>query len=113
MNQNVNSNKIRKFYSKIGLDEVHSRRNQTLLDRLDKTCVRGSSAVDSVAVSEGLVEFGEGSLLAPNNEIIKTDHRTCIVDTKLEEYFNEEFSHRMMSGMWFYVQLKEVTERNF
>ena len=92
MNQNVNSNKIRKFYSKIGVDEVHSRRNQTLLDRLDKTCVRGSSAVDSVAVSEGLVEFGEGSLLSPNNEIINTDQRACIADVNLKEHFNEEFT---------------------
>ena len=32
MNQNVNSNEIKKFYSEIGVDEVHSRINLTPLD---------------------------------------------------------------------------------
>ena len=92
MNQNVSSNEIRKFYSEIGVDEVHSRINQTPIENLDKTCVNGSNAIDSVAVSEGLMEFVEGSLLVSNNEIINTDHRAYIVDANLEDYFNEEFS---------------------
>ena len=92
MNQNVNSNEIKKFYSEIGVDEVHSRINLTPLDQLDKTCVRGSSAIDSVVMSEGLLDFVEELLLVSNNEIINTDHRACIVDINLEEYFNKEFS---------------------
>ena len=60
--------------------------------QLDKTFVRGSNAIDNVAALEGLIEFVEGLLLTPNNEITNTDHRACIIDMNLEEHFNEEFS---------------------
>ena len=93
MNQNVNSNEIRKFYSEIGVEEVHSRINNVPLNELDKTFIYGSSAIDSVVVSERLMEFVEGSLLVSNNEIVNTDHRAYIIDINLEDYFNEEFSY--------------------
>ena len=93
MNQNVNSNEIRKFYSEIGVDEVHSRVNHMPLNQLDKTFIRGSNAINSVTASEGLIEFMEGSLLTPNHEIINTDHRACIIDLNLKDYFNNEFSY--------------------
>jgi len=93
MNQNVNSNEIRKFYSEIGVEEVYSRINNVPLNELDKTFIHGSSAIDSVAVLEGLIEFVEGSLLVPNNEIVNTNHRAYIIDINLEDYFNEEFSY--------------------
>ena len=74
------------------MDEVHCRINLMSLDQLDKTCVRESSDIYSVAMSEGLLDFVEESLLVSNNEIINTDHRACIVDINLEEYFNKDFS---------------------
>ena len=37
---------------------------------LDKVYVYGSSHIDSIAVSEGLIEFVEGLKLIPHNEIV-------------------------------------------
>ena len=93
MNQNVNYNEIRKFYSEIRVDEVHSRINYVLPDRLDKTHAQWSNAIDSVVALEGLIEFVKGSMIVSNQEIINTDHSAYVIDVKLEEYFNEEFSH--------------------
>ena len=71
---------------------MHCRINLMSLDQLDKTCVRESSDIYSVAMSEGLLDFVEGLLLVLNNEIINADYRACVVDINLEEYFNKEFS---------------------
>ena len=38
------------------------------------------------------MECVEGSKLVPHNEIVFTDHRACIVDTNVEECFNDNFS---------------------
>ena len=43
-------------------------------------------------MSEELLEFVEGSLLVSNKKITNTDHRACVIDVNLEEYFNEEFN---------------------
>ena len=72
---------------------MHSRINYAPLNKLDKTCICGSNAIDSVAVLEGLMDFIEGSLLVSDNEIVNTDNRVCVIDINLEDYFNEEFSY--------------------
>ena len=45
--------------------------------------------IDLIAVSEGLIEFVEGSKLIHHNEIIFSDHRAYIIDINIEEYFND------------------------
>ena len=39
-----------------------------------------------------MIEYVEGSKLVPHNEIVFTDHRAYIVDTNVEEHFNDNFS---------------------
>ena len=54
--------------------------------------MRGSRLIDSIAVSEGLVEFIQGSKLLPYNEIVWSDYRDYAIDVNFEEYFNVEMS---------------------
>ena len=44
--------------------------------------------MDSIAVSEGLIEFVEGSKLIYHNKITFSDHRAYIMDINIEDYFN-------------------------
>jgi len=93
LNESVNSKEIRKFFTEIGVEDVHSRINNIPLDKMDKTFVNGSNLIDTFAVSEGLIEYVEGVKLIPHNEIVNSDHRVYIVDINIEEYFEDEFSH--------------------
>ena len=52
----------------------------------------GSNPIDLIAVSEGLIDFVEGSKLIPHNEIVWSNHRAYIIDINLEDYFNKEMS---------------------
>ena len=59
---------------------------------LDKVYVYGSSHIDSIAVSEGLIEFVEGLKLIPHNEIVQSDHRAYIIYVNLKYYYNDKMS---------------------
>ena len=76
----------------IGVEDAHSRINNIDLKQLDKTYINRLKAIDSIAVSEGLIEFVESSKLIYHNEIIFSDHRAYIVDINIEEYFNNQMS---------------------
>ena len=52
----------------------------------------GSNPIDSIAVSEGLMEFIEGLKLLSHNEIVWSDHRAYVIDVNFEDYFNEELN---------------------
>ena len=53
---------------------------------------RGTKCIDSIAFTPNLRKHIEGSRLFETNEIVNTDHRSYVVDTHLEECFQEEFS---------------------
>ena len=93
LNQDVNSSKVQQFFAEIGIEDVHSRINQIPRSEMDKTFMRGSKAINTLTVSEGLFKFIEGSKLQSHNKIIPSDYRFYIVDIDLEDYFNEEFSY--------------------
>ena len=59
---------------------------------LDKIYVHGSCPIDSLAVSEELIEFMEGLKLITHNEIVLSDYRAFIIDINFEDYFNDEMS---------------------
>ena len=92
LNQNINANEIKKFFSDIGVEDVHSVINNIRKEEMDKTYVHGSNPIDTIAMSEGLLEYVEGSKLLSHNEIVNTDHRAYVVDVNLEGYFEDEMS---------------------
>ena len=92
LNQNVNANEIRQFFTDLGVDDVHSRINRIENKDLDKTQVPRSNPIDLIAALEGLMEFIEGSKLLSHNEIVWSDHRAYVIDVNFEDYFNEELS---------------------
>ena len=68
---------------------MHEVINNVLLHEMDKTYAGGSKAIDTVSASNGIIEHVEGCQLHKNIEIIESDHRPCIFDIALNEYFNE------------------------
>jgi len=59
---------------------------------MDHIEVRGSTLIDTIAMSHGVMEYVEGSRLMECNEIIFTDHRAYIVDINLNNYFDDQIS---------------------
>ena len=59
---------------------MHSRINKIRISKLDKTYVHWSSPIDSIVVSEGLIEFVEESKLITYNEILWSNYRVTIID---------------------------------
>ena len=60
---------------------------------MDKTSKKGSQTIDSIAASEGVMEYVEGSKLLDFNDIVFTDHRRYITDVNIEEYFGTQLSN--------------------
>ena len=59
---------------------------------MDKTYIKGSNPIDSIVVTDRVLEYIEGSSLLHHNEIIPSDHRSYIVDFNAEDYFDENIS---------------------
>ena len=59
---------------------------------MDKTYIGGSTPINSIAASLGLLEYVEGSKLMNHNDIVLSDYRGYIVDINFEAYFHEQLS---------------------
>ena len=59
---------------------------------MDKTYIRSSSLTDSVALSSEIIDYVEGIQLLSHNDIVISDHQSCLIDINIEEYFNDQFS---------------------
>ena len=62
------------------------------MEELDWTYEYSSKCIDVVAAILEILQQIEGSMLYEVNEIINTDHRSCIFDINLEGYFNDQIS---------------------
>ena len=51
-----------------------------------------SQPINSIAITQGILEFIEGCTLLSHNEIVPSDHRAHIVDINVEEYFQDSIS---------------------
>jgi predicted membrane-bound spermidine synthase len=49
-------------------------------------------SINSIAVTPELIEFVENYKLLETNDIVITDHRACVIEVNLSEYFSEIFS---------------------
>ena len=58
---------------------------------LDRTYIRGSKYIDSIA-TQNLLDFVERSKLLEANEVTIIDHRVFLIDINLEGYFEETLS---------------------
>jgi len=60
-NQDITTREIKDFYSELGLKDTHSAFNIIDTENLDYTYITGSKCIYSIAVSNTLIEFIEGS----------------------------------------------------
>ena len=91
-NQNINGKEVQKFHEDIGVKEIHVKINNIRMENLDKTYKNGSTPIDSIAATNGVMDFVEGCELLGYNEIVETDHRAYMIDVNINEYFDEEFN---------------------
>ena len=49
-------------------------------------------SIDSIAVTQGILEYIEECTLLSHNEIIPSNHRAYMVDINMEEYFQDYIS---------------------
>ena len=80
------------FFAKLSLQDTYSKHNYIRVEELDKTYMKGSKPIDSIAVTEGISECIEGSSLLYHNEILLLDHRSYAVDFNAEDYFDDNIS---------------------
>jgi len=91
-NQDIKSRDITKFFEEIGVRDIHTTMNVLNNDKIDSTYKHGSKQIDSIAATNGIMNYIEGCRLMNYNEIVESDHRVFIVDMDIEEYFKDEFS---------------------
>ena len=91
-NQDIASNEVKALCREIGVKDAHSYFNDIPIDQMDKTYVRGSTHVDSIAISCGLMNHVEGIELIGQNKIVISDHRAYILDINFEDYFETNLS---------------------
>jgi len=91
-NQNISSNKIQTFFRDIGVKDAHSIHNNVSITQLDKTHIRGSSPIDSIALSSRIMDYVEGVQLMNQNDFVMSDHRSYLLDLNVEEYFEDHLS---------------------
>ena len=89
-NQDISSKEITKFHEEIGVRDVHKTINM-IGETSDSTYKHGSKQIDSIAASNGIMNYIEGSRLMNYNEIIQSDHRAYMIDIDIREYFKDEF----------------------
>jgi len=92
-NQDVTSREVTKFFEEIGVKDIHKTMNViNNNETLDSTYKHGSKQIDSIAATNGIMNYIEGCRLMNYNEIVESDHRAFMIDVDIEEYFNDEFS---------------------
>ena len=72
--------------------DAHQWCNQIDWNNMDHTQVRGSKPIDTIAVSCGILEYIEGCRLMECKEITLTDHRSCLINLNLVDYFQGQTS---------------------
>ena len=92
LNQDVRSTEIQWFFNEIGLSDIHSRINKIEFENMSSANKNGSKPIDTIAATEGIIEHVDGCKLFSHAEVVISDHRPCVIDVNLEEYFNECFS---------------------
>ena len=92
MNQDVRSTETQRFFNEIGVSDIHSRINNIEFENMSTTNKNGSKPIDTIAATEGIMEHVDGCKLLSHAEVVISDHRPCVIDVNLEEYFNECFS---------------------
>ena len=89
-NQDIASKEMRDFYSKLQIQDVHQIYNYINIKQLDNTHQNRSKAIDSIAISDNLIEILEGSRLCKVDEILRIDHRRHVIDLNLDQFFEEK-----------------------
>ena len=67
-NQSTLSKEIRNFHEDEGVDDIHHKCNNIEKDDLDKTNANGPTPIDSIVVSNGIMEHVEGCKLIDKND---------------------------------------------
>ena len=91
-NQNLNNNEVKRFQEAIGIYEIHPIINNVQINQIGKTYIHGSNPIDSLATSQGIIDYIDRCKLLSNNDIIELDHYSYIIDVALEDYFDDELS---------------------
>ena len=55
-------------------------------------CRRETKCIDSIEATTNTRKYLEDIRLFEINDIMSTDHRSCVVDMNLQEFFQEDFS---------------------
>ena len=59
---------------------------------MDTTFIRGAKLIDTIAISNGIMQCVEECKLINENAIVLSDYRAYMVDINLEQYFSKQLS---------------------
>ena len=69
-NQNLNDNEVKRFQEAIGIHKIHLIINNMQINQIGKTYIHGSNLIDSLAASQGIMDYIDRCKLLGNNNII-------------------------------------------
>ena len=75
---------MQEFYTKIGVKDVYQSFNYIEVEDLDGTYKRSSNCLDSIAASQDIIQYIEGSKILEVNEVVNTNHRSYLIDVNFE-----------------------------
>ena len=81
--------KYRSFFNAVGVRDVYSAINQIKVRQMDNTFIRGSKLIDTIAISNRIIQCVEGCKSIDKNSIILSNHRAYLVNINLKKYFSE------------------------
>jgi len=82
---------VQEFYAQIRVKDVHQSFNYIEVE-VNGTYKHGSNCLDSIATSQDIMQYVEGSKLLEINKVVYTDHQSYLIDINFEQYFDKEFA---------------------
>ena len=83
---------MQEFYTQIEVKNVYQSFNYVEVEELDGTYKRGSNCLDSISVSQDIMQYVESSKLLEINEVVHTDYQSYLIDINFKQYFDKEFA---------------------
>ena len=71
---------------------MHYKINEVLIRNLDNTNRNRLLAVDTIAMSYGIIDYINGCTLLEYNETMLSDHQAYLIDINFKDYFDEQLS---------------------
>ena len=81
---------MKQFYEVLGPRNMRYAINNALINEIGNTCVHGSNQIDPMSESARVKDYINRCKLMGNNDMVKSNHQSYVINAALKDYFNNE-----------------------